>query len=75
MSAPIISVTLRELVLKHARQSVGERETTKNSSPVIDGWLYDVNAKPGDAWCVAWGYSRFKLACTELGDDHLPVPP
>lgn len=56
---------LAQAVIRHALATVGTRETARNSGPEIDAWLANVHAKPGDAWCMAWAWSMYQLACDE----------
>jgi hypothetical protein len=41
-------------VVNIAKSYVGIKETKKNSSPLIDKFLYNVNSKPGNPWCSAF---------------------
>lgn len=53
-----------------AQSYVGQRETARNSGPMVDIWLSGVGLGPGYAWCAAalygWAFeaaSSFNLAC------------
>lgn len=59
--------TLAQCVLDAARETVGVKETTRNSGPEIDLWLATVSLPPGRPWCAAWLYSMFLRATRALG--------
>lgn len=64
---PLISDLFRDAVLKHARLTLGIRETSKNSGPLIDDWLAAVGQKPGVPWCAAYTHGVFDRAASDIG--------
>ena len=47
-------VITRSEIADRARQHLGHREVTPNSSPLIDAWLRACGVRPGLAWCAAF---------------------
>lgn len=48
-----------------AGTQVGERETSRNSGPMVDAYLASVGLAPGFSWCAAFVYWSFHKAATD----------
>lgn len=65
---------LKARALAIAQSQIGVRETSRNSGPEVDAYLFSVGLDPGNAWCAAfvlWAYFR---AAAELRAHDVPLP-
>ncbi len=62
-----------DCLLHAARDTLGIHETSRNSGPDIDRWLYNVRQTPGQPWCAAWHYSMWLRASRVVGAPN-PCP-
>lgn len=57
---------LKTRALVIAQTQIGVRETSRNSGPEVDGYLFAVGLDPGNPWCAAFVIWAYGQAATEL---------
>lgn len=65
---------LKARALIIAQSQIGVRETSRNSGPEVDAYLFAVGLDPGNAWCAAFAIWAYIQAARELGIKELPLP-
>jgi hypothetical protein len=63
----VITGDFNRVFVSVAQSHVGLKETSRNSGPVIDGWLAGVGQLPGASWCAAAVHGCAGEAASALG--------
>jgi hypothetical protein len=65
---------LKAHALTIAQTQLGVRETSRNSGPEVDAYLFAVGLDPGQAWCAAFVVWCYMRAASELRIRSMPLP-